>query len=200
MRLPTGPPIGDYFTLAGATAFDVFTAAMLNGQQFQVTGYYNDNPDYLMFLAPAQTLSPTPVYGGGSAMTATFYISSGLAGCGGRPGLGHAALGRLVCDHGAAPAPSPPATGWGMAFNPQTLNPVDPTINQIRLWSLDNFGEDLVACVRGGPIYYWHEQLGLNSPAVPLTQEINVDGVDFVPDNVPRNAPCRFWSRPTTGT
>jgi hypothetical protein len=182
-----GASIGDYFTLTGATGFDVFTPAMLNGQQFQVLGYENMDPDYLLFQAPAQTLSPVPVYGGGTP-TATFYVSSGLSDAVVGQGWGLPPWGGWYVTMGAYPAPSPPATGWGIPFNPQTLNPVDPTINQIRLWSLDNFGEDLVACVRGGPIYYWHQQLGLSSPAVPLTEDINVDGVDFKADNVPANA------------
>jgi hypothetical protein len=183
----SGTAIGDYFTLAGATAFDVFTAAMLNGQQFQVTGYYTSNPDYLLFQAPAQTASSVQIWGGGSP-TATFYNSSGLSDAVVGQGWGIAPWSGWYPTMGTNPAPSPPAVGWGQAFNPTTLNPVDPTINQIRLWSLDNFGEDLVACVRGGAIFYWHENLGLNSPAVPLTQEINVDGTDFVPDNVPLTA------------
>jgi hypothetical protein len=188
----SGAAIGDYFTLAGAAAFDVFTAAMLNGQQFQVTGYYtvsgSMNPDYLLFEAPAQTLSSVPVYGGGAAVTATFYNSSGLPDAVIGQGWGIAPWSGWYPTMGTYPQPSPPATGWGVAYDPTTLNPVDPTINQIRLWTLDNFGEDLVACVRGGAIFYWHQQLGLNSPALPLTQPVNVNGVDFTPDNVPETA------------
>ncbi|HXA25610.1 MAG TPA: hypothetical protein VNW90_25305 [Acetobacteraceae bacterium] len=182
-----GAAIGDYFTLSGATGFDVFTPAMLNGQQFQVTGYYGDNPDYLLFLAPAQTASATPVSGGGTP-TATFYISSGLQDAVVGQGWGVPPWGGWYVTMGPRPAPSPPATGWGVAFNPKTLNPVDPTINQIRLWSLDNFGEDLVANVRGGPIYYWHASMGLLWTALPLTQEVNIDGVDYVPSDVPATA------------
>lgn len=182
-----GAAIGDYFTLSGATGFDVFTPAMLNGQQFQVTGHYTNNPDLLLFLAPAQTASPTPVSGGGTP-TVTFYISSGLQDAVIGQGWGIAPWGGWFVNMGPPPAPSPPATGWGIAFDPTTLHPVDPTINQIRMWSLDNFGTDLVANVRGGPIYYWHQTMGLLYPALPLTQEVNVDGVDFVPADVPATA------------
>ncbi|PWT73758.1 MAG: hypothetical protein C5B60_07760, partial [Chloroflexi bacterium] len=67
-------------------------------------------------------------------------------------------------------------------------NPIDPTVNQIRLWSLDNFGEDLVACVRSGPIYYWHAKRGLNLPALPLTEQVTIEGVNFIPVDVPLTA------------
>lgn len=44
--------------------------------------------------------------------------------------------------------------------------------NQIRLWSFDNFGENLLANVRGGEIYYWEPSLGYSSQnrAYPLSQ------------------------------
>ena len=40
---------------------------------------------------------------------------------------------------------------------------------QLRLWSHDNYGEDLVINVRDGGIFYWDESAGLNARAVPLT-------------------------------
>src|SRR5262249_49740838 len=85
-------------------------------------------------------------------------------------------------------APSPPATGWGQAFDPRTLNPTDPTINQLRLWSLDNFGEDLAACIRGGPIYYWHEVGGVYQRAAPITQQVTWGDVTFTPADAPTTA------------
>lgn len=185
----TGAQIGDYFTISGATAFDVFTAAQLN-QQFQVIGYYNSNPDVLVFQAPAPTPT-TDINCGGNAngtMSLAFDISAGLQDASVGQGWGIPPWGGWSPTFGPAPAPSPPATGWGAAFDPRTLNPVDPTTNQMRLWSLDNFGEDLVACIRGGPIYYWHEDGGVNSRATPLSEPVNVAGVAFTPVNVPGSA------------
>tara|TARA_B100001121_G_scaffold139461_1_gene122295 strand:+ start:3532 stop:5415 length:1884 start_codon:yes stop_codon:yes gene_type:complete len=42
-------------------------------------------------------------------------------------------------------------------------------LNQLRLWSLDSFGEDLLSCVRAGGIFYWDATDGLSSRAVALT-------------------------------
>lgn len=79
-------------------------------------------------------------------------------------------------------------TGWGMSFDPRLLSPVGYDVNQIRLWDMDNFGEDLVANIRNGPIYYWHQQLGVGTPASPLNQTITVGGVVFTPNQVPNYA------------
>ena len=42
--------------------------------------------------------------------------------------------------------------------------------NQLRLWSHDNFGEDLLMNVRGGGIYYWDESSGAAVRAKPFTE------------------------------
>jgi hypothetical protein len=61
-------------------------------------------------------------------------------------------------------------------------------VNQLRLWDLDNFGEDLVANLRGGPIYYWHQGNGLGKRALPLTSSTMVGSVTFTPVQVPTQA------------
>ena len=55
---------------------------------------------------------------------------------------------------------------WGAGTWGSTSSLTD--INQLRLWSIDNFGEDLIACVRAGGIYYWDKTLTLNARAVAL--------------------------------
>jgi len=40
--------------------------------------------------------------------------------------------------------------------------------SQLRLWSLDNYGEDLVSCGRFDAIYYWDKSDGLTTRAIPL--------------------------------
>lgn len=175
-----GAQVGDYVTVAGATGFDVFTPAMLN-QRFQIIGLA-PNPDFVIVQPPAQA-STIPVCGGGASATATLDIPSGLVDASVGQGWGIPPWGGWTASMGATPG-----TGWGVAFDPRTLNPVDPSTNQLRLWSLDNFGEDLVACIRGGPIYYWHENSGVNSPALPLGEETTVGGVTFTPVNVPGSA------------
>ena len=171
-----GSRIGDWIQFRGATAFDAYTADQLN-QQYQVVAVDGDT---VTINLPVANLSGG-ISGGGSVVTATLFIS---------PGLDDAVVGQgwgIPPWGGTAPGAGL-TTGWGEAFDPSQLNPVDPTVNQLRLWDLDNFGEDLVANIRGGPIYYWHQSLGLASHAVPLNQEIVVNGVPFVPADVPATA------------
>ena len=60
-------------------------------------------------------------------------------------------------------------------------------MNQLRIWDLDNFGED-VGNVRGGAIYYWHQALGLNSRAVNLNQSVIVGSNTFTLTQCPNVA------------
>jgi len=50
--------------------------------------------------------------------------------------------------------------------------------NQLRLWSMDNFGEDLIANPRAGNIYYWDNSDGLSTRVVPLS---SLSGANLTP-------------------
>ena len=51
---------------------------------------------------------------------------------------------------------------------------------EARLWSFDNFGEDLIANVRDGNIYYWDKSNGLNNRAVALSTLSGASGTPTV--------------------
>jgi len=55
---------------------------------------------------------------------------------------------------------------------------------QLRLWTNDNFGEDLLIAPRGGSIYYWDATLGISERAVLLNTVSDDEGFDgqFVPN------------------
>lgn len=61
--------------------------------------------------------------------------------------------------------------GWGEA-SPSSIS------SELRLWTHDNFGEDLLYNVRDGAIYYWDKSGGLATPGVALT---SVAGATAVP-------------------
>lgn len=48
--------------------------------------------------------------------------------------------------------------GWGVGVDTSAVS-----LNQIRLWSFDNFGENLLANPRGGEIFYWEPSNGYSS-------------------------------------
>lgn len=66
--------------------------------------------------------------------------------------------------------------GWGSA-NSTGLT------QQLRLWTQDNYGADLVIAPRGGPIYYWQDASGVETRAVSLASLAPANGNDpvFVP-------------------
>ena len=62
-------------------------------------------------------------------------------------------------------------TGWGAGtWSGGTWGSVSDisASNQLRQWTQDNFGDDLISCVRGGGIYYWDESAGATQRAVPF--------------------------------
>ena len=67
-------------------------------------------------------------------------------------------------------------TGWGSGlWGAGTWGSVSPisASSQLRLWSQDNFGDDLIANIRGGGIFYWDESSGATQPAIPFTSLTN---------------------------
>ena len=65
--------------------------------------------------------------------------------------------------------------GWGNAAS------VTTTGNQIRLYSHDNFGEDLIINPRDGGIFYWDRTNGLSTRAVELSATSTYSGETSVP-------------------
>lgn len=58
-----------------------------------------------------------------------------------------------------------PATGYGAGTYGSGLYGTGTTgtlTNNMRLWTFDTWGEDLMACYRGGPVYRWDKSDGLN--------------------------------------
>ncbi len=71
--------------------------------------------------------------------------------------------------------------GWGTCtWNESTWGTprgdCSTMIAPLRIWSLDNWGEDLIASPSGGAVYWWNRTLGYNSraqliPTAPLTNQ-----------------------------
>ena len=64
--------------------------------------------------------------------------------------------------------------GWG---NAATVT----VTTQIRLWSHDNFGEDLILNIRDGGLFYWDKSLGLSSRGIELSATSTFSGEKSVP-------------------
>jgi hypothetical protein len=174
-----GAKVGDYVVFSNATTgVDVYAPADLN-REFTVTTVTDANHFTITMAKPNATAGAT---GGGASVVATFLIP---------PGLADAVIGQgwgIPPWSGTIPGNSNINVGWGQAFDATALDPANPTVNQLRLWDLDNFGADLVANIRAGTIYYWHQASGFNTRAAPLTQAVTVAGTTFTPVEVPTTA------------
>jgi len=140
-----GAVLGDYVTYSGAVSLGgIVTAAVLN-KEYEITEIVNSN-SYKITLAV--TANASDVGNGGSAVVGRYQINVGLTG-------------------------AVSGTGWGTGpWSRGTWNSSYSTSGSaegLRLWSHDNFGEDLVMCVRDGGVYYWDASAGTGTRAIPLS-------------------------------
>jgi len=136
----------DFVTFSGAVSLGgVITADVLN-KEYQVVRVV-DADSYEITSAVAANSSDSG--NGGSSTVGTYQINVGLDTSVGGTGWGAGTWGR---------------DGWGDAASSGLT-----TTNQIRLWSHDNFGEDLIINARDSNIYYWDKSNNLSSRAVELS-------------------------------
>jgi len=145
---------GDFVTFSGAaTLGGNITAAVLN-QEYEITEIVNDNS--YKFTATATANSSDSGNGGGSTV-GKYQINVGLDTTVSGSGWGAGTWGRST---------------WGSA---SSLLAAGATL---RLWSHDNFGEDLLINVRDGGIYYWDKSTSSGSPFTRAVALSTVSGAD----------------------
>ena len=142
-----GAVLGDFVTFSGAVSLGGnVTAAILN-TEYEVTSVTNNNVYEVTLSVVADALDTG---NGGSSAVGAYQINIGL-----NSQVGGTGWGAGSWSH---------AGGWGSAA-PGGLT----TTTQIRLWSHDNFGEDLLINPRDSSIYYWDKSSGTSSRAVELS-------------------------------
>ena len=131
-----GAVLGDFVTFSSAASLGgLITAAVLN-QEYEITSITDANT----FTITAKdtdgntvTANSSDIGNGGSSTVAVYQINIGLD----------------VAVPGGGWSSGPWGDGtWGTAAG-------DTVANTLRLWSLDNFGEDLVLNARLGAIFLW---------------------------------------------
>jgi hypothetical protein len=145
------PSRGDYVVFSGASS----AGGILISGDYAVTAVYGSTA----YSITASSTATSTVTGGGT-VTAQYEYPTGLAvyqtgtGWGAGPWSGFYGTG------------SSSNTGWGVAASTGIGE-------QLRLWSNDNFGADLVIAPRGGPIFYWQDSNGLSTRAQYLSSLAN---------------------------
>lgn len=144
----------DFVTFSDAASLGGTVSAAVLNTEHQIVAVVDTNT-YTIAVATAANASDTG--NGGSATVGTYQINTGLD---------SVILG----------------TGWGAGtWSRGTWGSSASTAlpgEQLRLWSQDNFGEDLVFNVRGGGVYYWDASAGVGTRAVNVT---SLSGATSVP-------------------
>jgi len=145
-----GAVVNDFVTISGAaTLGGVITDAVLN-QEYQITSVANANT--YTFTAKdssgdALAANSSDTGNGGAGVDGAYQINVGL-------------------DVYVS------STGWGAGLwgaGPFGSATALSDTDQLRLWSHDAFGEDLIINPRAGGIYYWDESSGVSTRAVDIT-------------------------------
>lgn len=153
------PNVGDYVTFSGATSLGgVVTDTILNAE-FTVSSLVNATA-YTVTLPV--TANSSDIGGGGAAVVAAYQYPVGLD------------VYSIGSGWGAGPYSR---GGWGSAYTGGGVG------QQLRLWSNDNFGKDLALAPRGGPIFYWQDELTVGTRAQYLSDLSTAAGYagEFVP-------------------
>ena len=156
-----GAQQGDFVTFSGASSLGGnVTAAVLN-QEYKIDSVTSTS----VYVITAKDTSGVTVTAnssdsgnGGSSVVGAYQINVGLD---------------VFVD----------GTGWGAGtWGAGTWGSSSPlsSLNQLRLWSLDSFGEDLIANVRAGRIYYWDTSVK-NLETDRAVDIADLSGANFTP-------------------
>jgi hypothetical protein len=145
--------VGDFVTYTLAVSLGgVITATVLN-QEYQIVSVPTVNT-YTINVTTVANASDT---GNGGALTVAAYQLN-------------------VGPEFQIPLVGWGAGGWGSGFwgigGGATIS--------LRIWSQNNFGEDLIFGSRGGAIYYWDTTSGLTTRGVPVTGLVGASNVPVV--------------------
>ena len=149
----------DFVTFSGASSLGGnITAAVLN-QEYQIATIVNAN-SYTIEAKDTSgatvTANSSDSGNGGSSVVGAYQINVGLD-------------------------VYVPGTGWGInGWGEGTFGSTSAldANNQLRLWTHDNYGEDLIINARAGGIFKWTENNGVGTRAVELS---SISGANLVP-------------------
>lgn len=139
------PSAGDFVLITSTTAVN---GVQFTGGDYEITSVDPATTTYTVEFATAASGSGS---GTGGTVTLQYEYPSG----------------GNIFTIGAGWGAGPYGRGtWGSAYT-------SGIALQLRLWSNDNFGADLVIAPRGGPIFYWDDASGVGTRAAYLSDDAN---------------------------
>ena len=148
-----GAVVNDFVTISGAVSLGGNITADVLNQEYQVVSVPSANT--FTFTATA-TANSSDSGNGGSGADAAYQLNVGLDVYVSSTGWGSGTWG---------------AGTWG------SVTALGAT-NQLRIWTHDNFGEDLIINPRGAGVFYWDESSGTSTRAVALS---SLSGANLTP-------------------
>lgn len=136
---------GDFVTFSGAVSLGGNITATVLNQEYQIVFVNPTTNDYTIDVGVLASVSD--VGDGGASTVAEYQINVG-------------------------PAIQVPAVGWGAGlWGGGTWGVGTSSDIELRIWSQNNYGEDLIFGPRYGPMYYWDASAGVNTRA-ELLQDV----------------------------
>ena len=174
-----GAVVNDFVTYSGAASLGGLITANVLNQEYYVTEVVNTNSYKIKARAEGTSiydityegsLNPSLVAAngsdtgnGGGSVVGAYQINTGLD-----IGVSGAGWGAGTWSRGT----------WGSASSDAIVT------STLRLWSHDNFGEDLLINVRDGGIYYWDETNTVSGRAVDITSLAGSDSAPTIAKQV----------------
>jgi hypothetical protein len=175
-----GAIAGDFVTFSGAASLGGNITANVLNQEYEITNIVSDDAyqieartvSTIPSITTTDGLNPTFVFAntsdsgnGGGSIVGAYQINTGLDTTISGNGWGAGSWGRSTWGSGA-----------DLTASGQTL----------RIWSHDNFGEDLVINVRDGGLFYWDKSnaSGVNGRSVALSSLAGANKVPTVAKQV----------------
>ena len=155
-----GAVVNDFVTFSGAASLGGNVIAAVLNQEYQIASVPTTNTFTIVAKdtsGATVTANASDTGNGGSSTVAAYQINTGTNAFATGTGWG--------------------TSGWGVtAFG--SVSSIS-SAGQLRLFSQDNFGEDLVFNPRGGGIYYWDESSGTGARGVNVS---TLAGASNVPE------------------
>ena len=157
-----GAKDGDFVVISGATTVGGVSTDDLN----RMAGYQISTVTTNTYTITLDSAASSTATGGGVAVVLTYLIGVDA-------GLGY---------QSATPALGWGAGGWGESTwgTPRAVSEADISLENSS-WDLDLWGEDLIATVRGGAMYFWDTSVGTGTRASLVSAE---SGAASVPAKV----------------
>jgi len=163
-----GAVVGDFVTFSNSTALGGNFTVLVLDLEYEVLSVEDENTYTIL----AKSFSDTTLKFTNVASTSSDSGSGGSS-----------TVGAYQINVGVNTASA--VSGWGAGgFGSGLWNVGETSQEELRVWTQQNFGEDLIFGLRGGRVYYWDASTTLTTRAVDLTTLSGASNVPTVQNSI----------------